>query len=669
MYFRWRSPGSIALGTVLLLGFSAANTTASAQSADQSTEVLPPVVVETDLIVKPSKKARKATKTHDADSGGAAAEGAVVSSANRAPMDAAKVGSTVNVVTKKDIDSRSQTYLKDYLETLPGVSFSQYGPPGTQAGISVRGAGGKYVKVLVDGMDFSDPSATSTRFAFEHLLVGDVSRIELVQGTQSTLYGGDAIAGVITVDTNTATKLGFSQSGGVEYGAYNTFRGAYSAGYLAQDGSNISVTAQGLDSDGFSASATGTEDDGYRNLTLSARGEYYLTQGVKVFFAARTLDADLDIDGGATSDNSDTVDITQQTGRVGTELSLFDGALVNTFAYQAMENERAYHGSRPHDYVGKRQKAEHKSVLSFNRQLALIAGAEWEETTAQSYSVNDESADTTGYFAQLVMEPIDGLVLTGGGRLDEHSQFGSFNTHRLTGAYLIPGTETKLRASYGTGFRVPSLDELFGAYPAIAAYREYGNPNLEPETSKSWDVGIDQGLMNGKVQLGATYFELDTDNLIDVVCVSDTSPCTKYKNANIPGVTHRHGVELTAAAPVTPGLTLHSSYSYVETETEAGDRLTCVPRHSIVVGIDIEPLDEVAINVTAKGVADIVGPGKVSMDDYLLVSAKASYELLPGMQAYVRGENLLDEDYQTYQGYGTAGLSVFGGLRVSLSDN
>jgi len=664
VYLRLRSPG-LGLGTVLFGLSTFGATPASAQSVDGAVE-LPKVVVESDLIIEPAK-VKKAKKKTASEVGGssAPAPGAVLESANRAPMDAAKVGSTVNVVTQQQIDSRSQTYVNDYLQTLPGVSIGQYGI-GNGSVLRVRGAGSQYVKVLVDGMDLRDPSGTSTEMAFEHLLVGDVSHIELVQGTQSTLYGGDAIAGIITIDTNAVTKPGFSQRSGVEYGSYGSFRGAYSAGYLAEDGSNISVTAQEVYTDGFSSAKHGAEDDGYRNRTLSTRGEYYVTQAMKVFFAARTLDAHLEFDGGPKVDNWDTLDVTQHAGRVGAEFSLLNGAFVNTFAYQAMENERAYHGSLSDVYVGKREKAEYKGIFSFNKQLALIAGAEWEQTTADSYSVNNESADTTGYFAQVMMEPIDGLVLTGGGRLDEHSQFGSFQTHRLTGAYLIPGTETKLRASYGTGFRVPSLDELFGTYLAYPPYANYGNRNLDPETSVSWDVGIDQGFMNGRVLVGATYFELDTDNLISTVCVSGTSPCSKYQYTNIPGVTHREGVELTASAQIRPGFTVFSSYSYVDTETAAGTRLTYVPKHSVVFGFDMEPMEKVALNVTAKGVVDTLGSGKVIMDDYLLLSAKASYEFTPGWQAYVRGENLLDEDYETIVGYGTAGLSVFGGLKMTL---
>lgn len=606
-------------------------------------------------------------------------EGVTIYSANRTPTDAAKVGSSVEVLTEKDLEARSQTYLKDYLETLPGVSFNQSGPPGTTSQLSIRGATGQYVKVLVDGMDISDPSGTRNQVAFEHLLIGDISRIEVLKGSQSTLYGGDAVGGVISIETKAATKPGFSQSGGAEGGEYNSFRGAYNAGYAATDGSNISFTVQGVDTDGFSAASAGTEDDGYRNLTLSGRGEYYLSPSAKVFFAARTLDADSDFDNAFTnigvfpnnlsilSDSLASGTTEQHAGRVGTEFSLFGGAFQNTFAIQGMKVKRDIYlnGIQTNWYDGERVKGEYKGVLTFNDRLSLLVGADWEQTAAET-SNHDEhlEADVAGTFAQLMMEPIDGLVLSGGGRIDEHSTFGQYDTYRLTAAYLLPGTGTRFRGSVGTGFRAPALDELFGDY----GFGVYGNPDLEPEESKSWDVGVDQEIFSGKLRLGATYFELDTDNFIAFIgACTAAEPCLQ----NLPGVTHRSGVELTGTALVTSGLAITASYTLVETEDPDGEPLIRVPRHTFVAGVDFQPTDKVELNATARYVAETLdntfdARGIVDADDYLLVSAKASYEFTPGWKAYVRGENLLDEDYEALVGYGTAGLSVFGGITMVL---
>ncbi len=599
-------------------------------------------------------------------------EGIVIYSANRTPTDAAKVGSSVEVITEEEIEARAQTYVKDYLETLPGVNFSQAGGPGGTATISLRGTSGGYVKVLVDGIDVSDPSNTVTSAHFEHLLVGDVARIEVLKGSQSGLYGGDAVGGVITIETKAARKLGFSQSGGAEYGAYNTWRGAYTAGYLAADGSNISLSVQGVNTDGFSSAAVGREDDGYSNLTFSGRGEYYLSPSAKIFFAARSVRARYEYDGYLSvppytfGDADNFGRYRQHAGRVGTEFKLLDGAFTNTLAIQGMRVEREAFAGAFSDgwFEGDRVKGEYKGVLRFNEALSLLAGADWEETGAKTNNTGGRNtADVHGAYAQLMLEPIAGLVLTAGGRIDEHSAFGNFNTYRLTGAYLVPGTETKFRASKGTGFRAPSLDELYGSYGFAP---DYGNPNLLPEESESWDAGIEQGFMNGRFKVGATYFEIDTLNLITYngACGPPGVICLE----NAPGITHRSGVELSAAARISSGITMTAGYTYTDTERADGARLARVPRHALAVGFDLKPMDKVEANVIVKYVADTLDSG-VDLDDYWLVNAKVSYEFMPGVKAYVRGENLLDEKYQTVLGYGTPGLSVYGGVQFALPNN
>lgn len=613
---------------------------------------------------------------HAQDAGTTFLEGITIYSANRTPTEAAKVGSSVEVLTEKDLEKHSQTFLKDYLARLPGLNFSQSGQPGTTTRINLRGADARYIRVLVDGIDISDPSSTTTETHYEHLLVGDVSRIEVLKGSQSTLYGGDAVAGVISIETKTASKPGFSHSGGVEGGSYETFKGAYTAGYAAQDGSNVSFTVQGIDTQGFSSASIGIEDDAYENLTFSGRGRYHLSDTVSVFFAARSLKARTeidDIDSFSTAPEVDVVgdhtEVVQHAGRVGMDVSLLNGAFQNTFAVQGMRIERDFSQWYGDSFFeGERIKGEYKGVLTFNDQLGLLIGGDWEQTALENSNISYRpTADIAGAYAQLTAEPIDGLVLTAGGRVDEHSDFGRFNTYRLTAAYLLPGTETKIRGSVATGFRAPSLDQLFGGYPAFGL-PYLGNPDLEPEESESWDVGIEQGFLNGRFTIGATYFELDTDNFITQVGSGATPADRGYQN--VPGVTHRNGVELSAAALVADGIAVTAGYTYIEAETATGERLSYVPRHNFVVGVDLQPMDKVELNVTAKYVADVQEDhwllGPVALDDYVLVGAKASYEFTPGWKAYVRGDNLLDEDYQTILGYSTAGLSVFGGVTMAL---
>jgi vitamin B12 transporter len=598
-------------------------------------------------------------------------EGITVTSANRTPTEAAKVGSTVEVLTAQDLQAQSKTYVKDYLDQLPGVSFVQNGPPGSSSTIRIRGAAGEYVKVLVDGIDISDPSLPKTSVTFENLLVGDVERIEVLKGSQSTLYGGNAVGGVISIQTKAAAK-GASLSGFAEAGAYNTQNAAATAGYGATDG-YVRFTVQGVRSDGFPALAGFSVDDGYRNLTVSGAGEYRVSPDVKVFFALRSLDADVKFAGSSdpvtfqTLDKADTQLTLWRAGRVGTEVKLFDGALVNTVAIQGFETKRTYTGDFPGFFAGDRTKAEYQGVAKLADQVSVLFGADWEENGARTNSlVSRRQIDITGAFAQASVEPTKNMTLTAGARNDSHSTFGDFATYRFTGAYVFGDWNTKIRSSYGTGFRTPSLSELFDPL--------YGTAGLKPEESRSFDVGIDQPVLGGKATLSATYFSLDTDNLIAFRCLNRA--CSSGGYFNISGTTAREGVELSARAQVSPTLGVLAAYTYTDARKDDGTRLVRVPRNAITLGADAVLFEKIKANVTAKIALDTTDtdfnlfPSRdVKLEDYVLLSAKLSYDLKPGVTAYVRGDNLLDQRYQTVVGYNTARLSVFGGVSFAIGED
>jgi vitamin B12 transporter len=672
MYLRFsrRSPRPSIYAGILAASASILSLGAATSALAQSATELPPLEVETEARKRAAKK--KATSEPQApvtQATGAAAdpEAPVVFSANRTPTDYAKVGSTVSVITEKDIDAQSKTFLQDYLQQVPGVSVTTVGGFGQPTTFRLRGFNQSYVKVLVDGMDLGDPSRTQTETAFEHLLVGDIAQVEVLKGSQSTLFGGDALAGVISIDTKYATKPGFFQSGGAEYGTYETSRGAYSAGYASADGSNVAFTVQGVGTDGFSAGRFGIEDDAYRNGTISGRGEVRVTDAVTVFFAGRAVEAHTEYDRFDGFDNFDKADYAQQAGRVGTNISLFSGQFVNTFAIQAMEVQRDNFGDSHVWFDGERVKGEYRGVLSFNRQLALVVGTDWEQNGAlSSGDPIHREVDVVSPYAELIVEPIAGLTLTGGARIDDHSTFGQFDTHRLTAAYVLP-TATKFHASYGTGFRAPSLNELYGPFG--------GNTGLSPETSKSWDAGIEQGFLNNRLGFGATYFSIDLTDRIEFVSVfGPCPPCGFYQQ--VPGVTKTDGVELTAFAKLTQKAIVNAAYTFTDAIDPNGTRTIRQPQHSLVVGLTAEPIDKLTVNVTGQYIADVLDndfsvfpPEKTPVDDYFLLSAKIGYEVLPGAVAYVRGENLLDEDYVTALNYNNPGLMVFGGVQFALPAN
>ena len=597
-------------------------------------------------------------------------------SANRTPTDMTKVGSSVEIVTGQQIEAQARPFVRDYLDQLPGVTTSQSGPAGSLTTLNIRGANQNYVKVLIDGIDISDPSGTQTAPAIEHLMTGDVGRIEVVKGSQSTLYGGDAVGGIITI-LSKDVPLGVSTSGLFEAGSYNTQRGLATMGYGSADGF-ARFTFQGIHTDGFSAADErygNTESDGYSNARASGSGEYILSDAVKVFASGWVLHANLRYDDGATpegylGDSNARVITEQEAGRTGVEIKGLNGAFVNTFAVQGMENDRtitggAWYTGTPSTFYGDRVKGEYLGTLKANDWLSFVIGADYEEDGAKTETlVERRTVDLASGFGQVQVQPLKNLTLTAGGRDDDHSTFGDYLTYRVTGAYYIEASETKFRASNGTGFRAPSLFELYAPF--------YGNTSLQPEQSFSWDAGVDQFFFNGRYRLSATYFELDTTDEIEFV-TDATHPIGGY--SQIPGTTHRKGVELAANVPVNDWLSFYAAYTYTDARTDAGVRLFRIPYNAFAFNVNVLFFDCVKATVSTRVAIDTVdvffnqntyASKTVPLEDYMLVNAKLSYDITPAITAYVRGENLLNEKYETVFGYGTPGISGYAGLTFKV---
>lgn len=624
----------------------------------------------------------------------------IVVTPNRTPMEKSKVGSTVSTIDQKEIEQQSLPLVVDYLNQVPGISLSSQGGAGKETTLILRGADKKYIKTLFNGIDISDPTATQVQTSYEHLLTGGITRIEVLKGSQSTLYGSDAVAGVIDISTLPQDQPGLTQRMMIEGGSYETGRAAYGVSNVTDTG-RFALDIAGLYTGGFSAalvngdplvdSSSGLEDDFYQNVTGSFAGEQQLTDNVSIFGSGLIIRTrgDFDDSGTPPTDNTlNTGDFNQIAGRAGFNVDLMDGRFRNTFSAQVMRLDRSVESSSVltdfmtglpsrsdfiGNYEGQRVKFDYQGAFDVTDRLTLQFGSDYEQQAlhiTNNFGTDDnDSAALTGVWGQVVAEPIDNFTLTAGLRHDEHSEFGGFTTYRGTAAYLFDQTGTKLRASVGTGFRAPSLYEnnYVSFIPGIPV------PDLDPEESFSWDVGIDQRLFDGRATGSLTYFELDTDNLIDYDFANDTYMQT-------PGTTHRKGVELALAYDVNPWLSLGGSYTYTSSVEADGDRRPRVPRHMIGLTAVATPWERWEISAAAKIALDTVDVVQVGtdpvtfapitelhdIDDYVLASLRVAYKPTKNSELYVRAENLFDQDYETVRGYGTPGFSVFAGFRAKI---
>jgi vitamin B12 transporter len=591
--------------------------------------------------------------------------GEIVVTPNRTKSDKAKVGSTVETVSSEDIKQQSLPTVQDYLAQEPGVSISSQGGIGQETTLIVRGADKKYVKTLWNGIDLSDTSAPQVQVSPEHLIIGGINNIEILKGSQSTLYGADAVAGVIGISTLGDFEEGIRYIVSGEAGSFGTFRGHLGTQAALADGSRFAAGVTGLTTDGISAADArngNTERDGYDNVTVSLAGEKVLDQYLTAFGSLLYIDSETEFDDGGVlpTDNPDNVGKRRQlAGRAGITTTSDDGRWKNTLSVQVNDISRSSYtttfGPFTYNTSGVRQKGDWLSQYEINEQVTLQAGADYER---QSFS-DDFSGNRSwiaGGWGQLIWSPLQNATLTGAVRHDEHGDFGGYTTWRTTAAYSFEDTGTTLRASAGTGFRAPSPFEL--GY--VSFVLGVPNTDLLPEESFSWDAGFDQTVLDGRLSFGATYFVLDTENLIDYDFLTDSY-------VQVSGTTERDGVESYVRYAIADWADLTAAYTYTRAVDADGARRPRVPEHDVVLGLFTRPAERWNTATTVrivKDTVDVVNNNLVPLDDYVLVNAKVGYEPIDGLEVYVRGENLLDEKYQVVRGYGTPGASVYGGFTM-----
>ena len=576
----------------------------------------------------------------------------IVFSAGLGETTLEETGATVSVVTREELEATGETRVIDYIARLPGVDVRARGPIGSLTSITVRGAGQNYVRVLVDGIDVSDVSGPQAAFDFGSLTTADISRIELLRGGQSAIYGSEAIGGVINITTLRAEEEGTTQFLNLEGGSYGTFRGSY--GVATDLGAlDYAFTLSRTQTDGFSAAdenAGNTEADGYLSNRLSFAVGYDLAGGGRVGFNGFYEDSEADFDEQfPISDGSpDEVTYNEALG-LRAYLELPTGRVDSTFAATLYRIERDVRGSTGFGtannvYTGDRIGLSYLGALDLDAATTLRFGLDAErETFSQSgdFGPGAGESETVGIFGELAWSPSDRFDLSATLRHDDHSQFGGLTSGRLAASWR-PTEDWILRASAAQSFRAPSLYELYGPF---------GNPTLQPEESRSLDFGVERRLGDDAF-VRATLFYNDTTNLIDF----------PFPYAQVPGTVRRRGVELEFGTPLADAWRLDGSYTYTDGSNPtltAGNAWNLeFPAHDLSLTLSGEITERLSAALSVQSVWD-----RPTLGDYTLANATFTYALSDSVDAYLRIDNLLDEEYQLVRGYGTSDRAFYLGLR------
>jgi len=583
------------------------------------------------------------------------APGTITVTATGLPTEIDMTGQPVTVIGLDEIERVQGPDLTRVLQRMPGVTMSRNGGAGGFTGVRVRGAPSEHLLVLIDGVKVNDAGSPAGGFDFANLLAGDVERIELLRGPNSVVWGSDAMGGVMNLTTRAPDGIFAS----AEYGRYDTVYSTLGAG-ARTDRMEAGVTGSYYGSDGFSASANGTEPDGFRQWQVSGRGRYALTDAFALTANGRYADGRLDQDGYlppfyAFGDTADRQDTTEWSGHLGGE---YTGQLLTLRGgYAVADTKRLYtgesYGDFPYETNGRARRAELFGQYAIAGPVRLDFGVDREWTRFSDSGTKQGTHTTSGHALLGFYTPF--VTVAVGARHDDHSRFGGEWTFGANGSVAI-AADWRVRASYGEGFKAPSLYQL---------YSFYGDPTLRPETSKGYDLGIEKGRRDGPFFAGLSVFRRDSRNLIDF----DLANSVYY---NI-GKARAQGVEVELAARPSDRVRAGLVYSYVDTSDRTpggfyqGNDLNRRPRHAVTASLDWTAPFGLALGGDVRMVGDSFDDrGEfVRLDGYYTLDLRAAMPVGP-VELFGRAENLTNQQYATVADYNTAGRSAFIGARLRI---
>ena len=568
---------------------------------------------------------------------------------------AGETGTSISIIDSDELQALGFHFALDALAAASGVTVTQNGPFGGLANVRIRGAASEQTLVLVDGVPVNDASSAGGGFNFGRLDTGPIDRIEILKGPQSSLWGSDAIGGVVSIVTR-APEAGTNGGVYADFGSFATRHGGASFGHSGNRG-DFRIDATAISSDGISkadAANGNNENDGYEANTVSAKGGINFDGGARLQANLLRTAAEAEFDSyrfgvqGSIADGDERSETEESVGNVSLSLPALNGRLDHHFlaGYSVIDRENFSAGASSYRAEGRRSVYRYQGTAAFGDRNTLAFGAEREQTETL---VDEIAIDSV--FAVHEFKPAANLVLTGGLRADRHERFGSETTARLGAAYQLNPNLT-LRASWGDGFKAPTLFQTTFFCCGASTH----NPDLKPESSSALDAGIEWRASDGGAEFGFTAYNQFTENLISFSFAGGG-----YENiAEVDSA----GVEVTAGIALGAALRLDASYAFIDASDGDGEPLIQIPRHSGDLGLSYDAGGDWSGRLLLRhnGSEPSFGGGGVA--DWTRVDLTARYRRSERVVWYLRLENLLDEHYQQILGYGVPGRSGSIGVRL-----
>ena len=614
----------------------------------------------------------------------------IIISPSKKLQSVSTVGTTVVVLDEKFFQNSSEYFLGDALaNNSTSANFFQTGGHGATSAIQLRGLPKRYSTVYIDGVKMSDPSSVSGDFDFNHILTSQISRVEILKGNQSSVYGSGAIGGTINIFTKKG-QPGKQTNVMFNTGSHKTNN--YSLSFSGADEiNNYFIGFERFQTEGISAMTHNDEKDGYKNNSLTANYGAILSKNLNFNSNVRVSKTNKQYDKEVTSasiTHSEEEDGVQASGNISLEYKLNEKftnsiSLGNTYIKRAYQAAPGSGNAQKDNYYGDRYSYSYKGNYNHNLDNSIIFGIEREDDR-MGYNANltgnkNESYYTISKYFDYQKRLSNNIFSTFGSRLDNNSVAGNEEAHRVSLAYLFDDKLTKIKSSYGTGFRFPSLYEMYFVYAANSS----SLPFVKAENSKSFDIGIEKSFSEKNFKLDLTYFNLKYDNLLEG-WKNNNSSGAAYTTQNSNGTVKSQGLEFTSSWKMLENLDLNLNYTYTSTYdgAEADDpnknqsytnsQMVRVPRNLINFQTKFRsPSDEnlsFTLNSKWSDTARDYGNGNRTyndemIDDYFVNDLFIKYNLTESYNLFFNITNIFDEKYETSRDYSQMDRSFNVGLK------
>ncbi len=607
--------------------------------------------------------------------------GRLILAAGLSPAPEAAVPRAVTVVTGEDIRARGIDQVAEALRFVPGVAISRDSGPGGMTQLRLRGTESRHTQIIIDGVRVE--AAQDGYADLGGLQTADIEQIEIIRGPQSAFFGSNSIGGVVSITTRRAEEPGVSGQTALEAGSDGTVGLNFQVGVRDERG-GLTLSGIARNEGGWDISDTpGGERDGLRNRTLSLSGDWQVTENWRAGFLLRARNQNYDFDqfvfGAPTvdeiiADAPFTGRVQERIGSVFAEGDLVDGRLQLSLRASRFTFDRQTFDAFPSDTSTDRNEFAIRGVW------ALDGAAVSSSRHTLGFGVDRMSEGFVNNDADLVFDPAqlerqsrrvtgaaleyrgnlaEGLDVQAGVRRDVNNAFRDATTWSVGLSYAIPNTGTRLRFSGGTAVQNPTLFAQFGF-----ANNFEGNPNLRPERSRGWDIGVDQQILGGQGTVSLTLFDNRISDLI-----SSAATETGTTPVNIDGTSRHRGAELALDAQATETLRLRAAYTYTDARNPEGERLLRRPRHEGTLGVDWQATEATNLSLDMRRVVNnldnefstFVGV-PVRLPDYTVFNLSANHQINDRLTLTARVDNLTNRRYQEVLGYAAKPRTVYVGL-------